>query len=153
MIIMIQIHPDLSSNSQQAFTLFENSKFGEKKSGKIIYSIYEAKYLVETKKAESKKKIRLNKQQQNNYFVFKDLRKKGYIIKTGLKFGCEFRVYKKSDKHASYLLEITTDKQKITLKEFISKNRISHSTGKILLLAIIDSQKDITYYNVSWMKP
>ena len=91
--------------------------------------------------------------QENNYLVFKDLRKKAYIVKTGLKFGCEFRVYKKSDKHASYLLEITTDKQKITLKDFISKNRISHSTGKTLLLAILDSQKDITYYNVGWIKP
>jgi tRNA-intron endonuclease len=150
---MIQIHSNLTSTSQQAFTLFEKSKFGEKKSGKIIYSIYEALFLIETKKANSKKKIKLNKQQQNNYLVFKDLRKKTYIVKTGLKFGAEFRVYKKSDKHASYLLEINTDKQKITLKEFISKNRVSHSTGKILLLAIIDSQKDITYYNIGWMKP
>jgi len=150
---MIQIHSDFTSNSQQAFTLFEKSKLGEKEQGRIIYSKYEAKYLIETKKAESKKEIKLNKQQQNNYLVFKDLKKKGYVIKTGLKFGTEFRVYKKSDKHASYLLEITTDKQKITLKEFISKNRISHSTGKILLLAIIDSQKDITYYTVSWIKP
>ena len=150
---MIQIHSNLTSNSQQAFTLFEKSKLGEKKFGKIIYSIYEVFYLVEAKKAKTKKKIKLNNQQQINYLVFKDLKEKGYIVKTGLKFGVEFRVYKKKDKHASYLLEIATDKQKITLKNFISKNRIAHSTGKTLLLAIIDSQKDITYYNINWAKP
>jgi len=148
---MIKINSDLTSKSQQAFTLFEKSKFGEKKSGKIIYSIYEAFYLIETKKAESNKKIKLNKQQQKNYLVFKDLRKKGYIVKTGLKFGTEFRVYKGKSPHAQWLLEIID--KKINLKEFISKTRISHSTGKTLLLAIIDSQKDLTYYNISWLKP
>tara|TARA_Y100000310_G_C20679775_1_gene815208 strand:+ start:538 stop:978 length:441 start_codon:yes stop_codon:yes gene_type:complete len=145
---MIEIYSDLTSNSQQAFTLFEKSKFGEKKHGKIVYSIYEALYLVETKKAKSKKK--LNKGQQTNYLIFKDLRKKGYIVKTGLKFGCEFRVYKKKDKHARYL--VTIIKNKINLKDLISKNRIAHSTGKKLLLAIVDSQKDITYLQIDWTK-
>jgi len=83
---MIQIHSNLTSNSQQAFTLQNKSKFGEKKSGKIIYSKYEAFFLVETKKAESKKKIKLNNKEKNNYLVFKDLRKKGYVVKTALKF-------------------------------------------------------------------
>ncbi len=151
---MIQIHSNLSSNSQKAFTLFEKTKFGEKKQGKIVYSIYEALYLVETKKAQSKKKIKLNKQQQINYLVFKDLRKKAYIVKTGLKFGAEFRVYEnKKTNHAKWLVEIITIKNKINLKDFISKNRVAHSTGKTLLLAIIDSQKDITYYEINWLKP
>ena len=147
---MIQIH-NLKSNSQQAFTLENKSKIGEKKQGKIVYSKYEALYLVETKKAEFKKKIKLTKSEKDSYLVFKDLRKKGYIVKTALKFGAEFRIYKKSDKHARWLLDVIN--KKISLKEFISKNRIAHSTGKKLLLAIIDSQKDITYYEISWVKP
>lgn len=150
---MLQIHSDLTSNFQKAFTLFAKSKFGEKKSGKIHYSKYEALYLIETKRAESKKKIKLNIKEKNNYLVFKDLRKKGYIVKTGLKFGAEFRVYKsKKEKHAAWLVYIPK-KQKIDFKDFVSKNRIAHSTGKKLLIAIIDSQQDITYYEVSWLKP
>lgn len=145
---MIEIYSNLSSNSQKAFTLFEKSKFGEKKSGKIVYSIYEAVYMIENKKAVGK--IKLNKKQELSYLVFKDLRKKGYIVKTGLKFGCEFRVYKKKQKHAIYLVDIIKDN--IKLKDFISKTRTAHSTGKKLLLAIIDSQKDISYYEVDWKK-
>ena len=148
---LFQIHSDLSSNSQKAITLAKNKKLGEIKQGRVIYSKYEALYLIENKKAESKKKIKLNKQQQNNYLVFKDLRKKGYIIKTGLKFGTEFRVYKKKDKHSNWLVEVID--KKINLKDFISKNRIAHSIGKKFLLAIVDSQKDITYYEVGWKKP
>jgi len=150
----IQIQKNLTSNSQKAFTLQNSKQLGEKKQNKIIYSKYEALYLVETKKAEFTGKLpKLKKNEENNYLVFKDLRKKGYIIKTGLKFGTEFRVYKPKDKHARYLLDITTQKQKLNYKDFIAKNRIAHSTGKKLLIAIIDSQQDVSYYEIGWVKP
>jgi len=147
---MITIHPNLTSTSQQAFTLFEKSGLGEKKEGKIIYSVYEAVYLIEKKKAIGK--IKLKKSQENTYLVFKDLRKKGYIPKAGLKFGADFRVYVKSEKHARYLLHIAEEKDKASFKELLTKTRISHSTAKKLLIAIIDSQKDITYLEMDWMK-
>ena len=150
---MIQIYPNLTSNSQEAFTLEDLKKFGERKENKIIYSIYEALFLVESKKAKFKgKKPKLNKDMQNNYLVFKDLRKKGFIPKTGLKFGAEFRIYEKNKPHAAYLTLISSSKQKINWKEFIIKNRITHSTGKKLLIAIIDSQQDITYFCSDWIK-
>lgn len=147
---MITIHPNLTSTSQQAFTLFEKSGLGEKKEGKIIYSVYEAVYLIENKKAIGN--IKLKKSQENNYLVFKDLRKKGYIPKAGLKFGADFRVYIKSEKHAKYLLHIVEENNKITFKELLTKTRVSHSTAKKLLIAIIDSQKDITYLEMGWIK-
>jgi tRNA-intron endonuclease len=160
------IAKQLFSNSQQAVTLTKNKKFGEFKKNKVIYSQYEAFYLIENKKAQlilkekptsinKALKIISRKQKEflNNYLVFKDLRKKGYILKTGLKFGAEFRIYNKKEKHALYLTYILNSKQKINLKEFVSKNRIAHSTAKKLLIAIIDSQQDITYYEVNWIKP
>jgi tRNA-intron endonuclease, archaea type len=170
---MIQItFPQLASNSQNALTLAKTRKFGEKKQEKVIYSKYEAFYLFETKKAEiihKDKKIsetqflKLIKQKdfQLNYLVFKDLRKKGYVVKTGLKFGEEFRVYSrpKNQKdslipaHAIWIVFPITQNKKLELKEFIAKNRIAHTTGKKLLIAIIDSQEDVTYFEVNWMKP
>ena len=42
----------LSSNSQNAITLAKSKALGEFKQGKVIYSTYEALYLIETKKAE-----------------------------------------------------------------------------------------------------
>ena len=150
----IQIHPNLSSNSQNAVTLAKNKKFGEYRQGKVIYSKYESLYLVETGKAEfAKKNPKIKKDEENNYLIFKDLRKKGYVVKTGVKFGAEFRIYENSKtSHARWLVYIAEDKNKINLKDFIAKNRIAHSTGKKLLLAVIDSQQDISYYEIGWIK-
>lgn len=154
----IHINSDLSSKSQNAFTLENSKKLGEKKQNKIIYSKYEALYLVETKKAAISKQPKLSNKERLNYILFKDLRKKGYIVKTGLKFGAEFRVYKNQkqktkNKHAIWLAQTIKNSEKLNLKDFISKNRIAHTTGKKLLLAIIDPQEDITYFEVSWTKP
>lgn len=148
---MINIHSNLTSTSQQAFTLENKSRFGEKKQGRIVYSVYEALYLIENKKAVGKIKLK-NKEETNSYLVFKDLRKKGYIPKAGLKFGADFRVYVKNEKHAKYLVHIVNEKDKIGFKEILTKTRISHSTAKKLLIAIIDSQEDITYLEVDWLK-
>lgn len=161
---MITIHPNLTSTSQNAFTLCNKSRFGERKQGKIVYSPYEAVYLIETGKAKlikNNKTLSLNqaiksllrgKDYQKSYLIFKDLRKKGYIPKAGLKFGADFRVYVKNEKHARYLLHIVNEKDKIGFKDILTKTRISHSTAKKLLIAIIDSQEDITYLEVDWIK-
>jgi len=41
---------------------------------------------------------RIDKKIQIKYPVFKDLREKGYIVKTALKFGADFRIYDKGQK-------------------------------------------------------
>ena len=151
------------SNSQKAITLANVKKLGERKQGRVIYSSYEVIYLVENKKAEiyhNDKLITLQKflkivkrkSLMTDYLVFKDLRKKGYIVKTGLKFGAEFRVYKNNQKHACWIVYPTTPSNKVDWKEFASKNRIAHTTGKKLLIAVVDSQEDVTYYEVGWLK-
>jgi len=161
---MINIYSDLSSNSQQAVTLQRAKNFGEYKNGKVVYSPCEAAYLIEIRNAQliknnkplllnqALKRILRSKDLQNSYLIFKDLRKKGYIPKAGLKFGADFRVYVKSEKHAKYLLHITDEKYKVSFKELLTKTRISHSTAKKLLIAIIDTQKDITYLEIDWVK-
>jgi tRNA-intron endonuclease len=73
--------------------------------------------------------------------VFSDLRKKGYIVKTALKFGAEFRVYEKGAKpgeeHARWVLYAIKESEKMTWHDFSAKNRVAHSTKKKLLLAIV----------------
>ena len=87
------------------------------------------------------------------YGVFNDLRKKGYIVKTGLKFGEEFRVYEKNNLHAKWIVYPIKQSENIKWKEFIAKNRIAHSIAKKLLIAIVDSEENIIYYEISWIKP
>jgi tRNA-intron endonuclease len=89
--------------------------------------------------------------------VFKDLRQKGYVVKTALKFGAEFRIYEKGskpgNKHAKWIVFAEHESKKLSWHEFSAKNRVAHSTKKNLLLAIVDEEADITYYEVKWLKP
>lgn len=152
----------LQSNSSEALSLASKSSLGEIKQGKVIYSIYEALYLVELRKAEildnKLKKISFNhllkKADHTLYVVFKDLRNKGNIVKEGMKFGADFRVYKPGERpgqaHAKYLLYATNSNNKLNLKDFCAKARIAHTTKKILLLAVVDSEEDVSYYEINW---
>ena len=160
----------VSSNSSEAYSLYEKSSFGEKKDSKIIYSPSEALFLVEKgkmdvlsknkklSKEELIKKFRkMDKKIHLKYPVFKDLREKGYIVKTALKFGAEFRVYEKGakigEKHSKWVVFTDYESKTFSWQEFSSKNRVAHSTKKNLLLAIVDEEGDITYYEVRWVKP
>ncbi|MAG78961.1 tRNA-intron lyase [Candidatus Pacearchaeota archaeon] len=160
----------ISSNTSEAHTLYKKSCFGEPIREKIQYSLSEALFLVEKGKMEiisKNKKIllkdllkkfqRIDKRIQIKYPVFKDLRNKGYIIKTALKFGADFRVYDKGTKpgkkHAKWIVFTDNESNRISWSEFSSKNRVAHSTRKSLLLAIVDEENSISYYQCIWLRP
>ena len=158
------------SNKKEAFSLYSQSRFGEQKEGKIFYSFPESLFLSEKNKIEvieGKKKLtfetllnklkEIDKKIQTKYLVFKDLRNRGYIVKTALKFGAEFRVYDKGikpgQKHARWILYPIKESESLTWQEFSAKNRVAHSTKKNLLIGIVDEENDVTYYEVKWLKP
>jgi len=158
------------SNKKEAFTLFSQSRFGEQKEGKILYSLVEALYLLEKKKMEisqGRKKLdfkkllaelkKIDARIETKYAVFKDMRNKGYTIKTAFKFGAEFRVYEKGKKpgqvHAKWVLYPVKESDSLTWHDFAAKTRVAHSTRKNLLIGIIDEEGDITYYEIKWTKP
>ncbi len=161
---------NIHSNKKEAFTLHEQSRFGESKEGKIFYSLFEALYLVEKAKMqvlEGKKKLSFEKLMEHakkmdsriltKYIVFKDMRNRGYITKTALKFGAEFRVYDKGkhpgEEHAKYILYPVRESDNLTWHDFSAKNRVAHSTKKNLLIGIVDDENDVTYYVCQWIKP
>lgn len=158
------------SNTVEAFSLYEKSCFGEKISGIIEYSPIESLFLIQQSKMAvfSGKKLisfenllkkikKHDKKIETKLIVFSDLRKKGYIVKSALKFGAEFRIYDKgirpSESHARWLLFTAKESEILHWHEFTAKNRIAHSTKKNLLLAIVDDEGDMSYYEISWTKP
>jgi len=160
----------ISSNASEAHSLNKKSCFGEPVRGKIQYSLPETLFLLEKNKIEvfsRNKKIsekdlinkfkRIDKKIQIKYPVFKDLREKGYIVKTALKFGADFRIYDKGKRpgkeHAKWIVFADHESKRLTWPEFSAKNRVAHSTKKNLLLAIVDEEGDITYYEVKWVRP
>lgn len=160
----------VSSNSSEAFTLYKKSHFGEPLGEKIQYSLVEALFLIENGKMDVisrgvpmsskellKKASSSDKRINIKYPVFRDLRKKGYVVKTALKFGADFRVYEKGsipgEKHAKWIVFTDHESKRVTWHEFSAKNRVAHSTKKKLLLAILDDEGDVSYYEVHWVKP
>ena len=85
------------------------------------------------------------------------MRNRGYIVKTALKFGADFRVYdrgvKPGDDHAKWIMYPVSESSMLTWYEFSAKNRVAHSTRKKLLIAIVDEEGDCTYYSISWTRP
>jgi len=147
-------------------SLFERSVFGTlNKQGGIELSSEEALYLVEKKKIDvdvnfdtlRRKFNRSNKNFEERYVVFKDLRNRGYILKSGLKFGCDFRVYDKGSRpgktHAKWLVFSTKENSKSSWKEMSGMARVANSTKKNVLVGIVDSENGVSYFEVSWRRP
>lgn len=161
----------ISTNDSEAFNLCEKSSFGEPVGQKIHYTLSEALYLCEKNKIEifQKNKVldfselmsklkKVDSRIQLKYPVFKDLREKGYIVKTALKFGADFRVYPKGvkvgqrDEHSKWVVFCEHESNKFSWHEFSAKNRVAHSTKKKLLIAILDEEGDVSYYEVGWIR-
>ena len=159
-----------SEQTKEAKILYDQSRFGEPVEGKFQYSLVEALLLLEKARVnilDKKKKLkfddfvsRAEKVEKNfwvKYCVFKDLRDRGYIVKTALKFGADFRVYdrgiKPGDDHAKWIVYPVKESTSFTWYDFAAKNRVAHSTRKKLLLAVVDDEGDVSYWESSWVKP
>ena len=121
-IAMVGRERVLTEVSDKAKELWDQSRFGTVlDTGNVQLSLLEALYLVEAKKVELKsaagRKLsfegflrKAQKVEPNfwvRYVVYKDLRGRGYIVKTALKFGADFRVYdrgvKPGEDHAKWV--------------------------------------------------
>ncbi len=162
----------ITEASDEAREFYNQSRFGMMpESGKVELSLLEGFYLLEkgklSVKNDSGKKLTyesfLKKAREAEpnfwirYCVFKDIRNRGYIIKTALKFGADFRVYdrgvKPGEDHARWIVYPVHEGDTLTWYEFAAKNRVAHSTKKRLLIGIVDDEGDVTYYEIKWMRP
>ncbi len=162
----------LTEVSDTSRELYNQSRYGALlDSGKVQLSLIEALYLMEkgaidiymskTKKFDaesfSKKAKKLEPNFWVRYSVFKDIRNRGYIIKTALKFGADFRVYdrgvKPGEDHAKWIVYPVYESSSMTWYEFAAKNRVAHSTRKRLLLGVVDDEGDVSYWETRWLRP
>jgi len=162
----------LTENTDAARELYNQSRYGKLMAdGRVQLALTEAMYLLERGKivlVEGRSKEitveqflkKASKKQKNfwvKYCVFKDIRDRGYIIKTALKFGADFRIYdrgvKPGEDHARWILYPVHEGDQFTWQEFSAKNRVAHSTKKRLLIGVVDDEGDVSYWEVRWMRP
>jgi tRNA-intron endonuclease, archaea type len=90
------------------------------------------------------------------YSVYRDLRERKLVVKTGFKFGTHFRVYKQVERlekvpHSEYLVHTVSDDH-IFLPPVLSRAvRLAHSVRKQMIFAYPD--KDIKYLEIGRLKP
>ena len=162
----------LTENSNDARELFNQSRYGSlTDDSKVQLSLIEALYLLEKGKLiildgrnkELPQETFLKKAQKIEpnfwirYCVFKDMRNRGYIVKTAMKFGADFRVYdrgiKPGEDHAKWIVFPVHEASSLTWYEFSAKNRVAHSTRKRLLVGCVDEENDVTYWEIRWVRP
>jgi len=162
----------ITEASDDARELYNQSRFGSiTDNGKVALSLLEALFLFEKKRLDLKSEVgrkikfeafvkkarKVEPNFWNRYCVFKDIRNRGYIIKTALKFGADFRVYdrgiKPGEDHARWIVYPVHEGENLTWYEFAAKNRVAHSTKKRLLIGIVDDEGDVTYYEIRWLRP
>ena len=162
----------LTESSDNARELYNQSRYGSLlEDGRVQLSLIEALYLLDKKKLiafDSKDKeinfdtlLKKSQKEEPNfwvrYCVYKDIRNRGYIIKTALKFGADFRIYdrgvKPGEDHAKWVVFPVYEGTTLTWHDFAAKNRVAHSTKKRLLIGILDAENDVTYYEIKWLRP
>lgn len=153
---------------EKSLNLYSKSHYGNLTEEGLQLSLIEALYLLEKEKItviQDGKELSLDEMYRiihdkglfPSYLVFRDLRNRGYIIKTGFKYGSEFRLYERGtspgEGHSDYLVKVTSENDNIPLKDLSSYVRVAHGVNKFLLLAVVDEENDITYYNIEWTRP
>ncbi|MCD6502766.1 MAG: tRNA-intron lyase [Euryarchaeota archaeon] len=90
------------------------------------------------------------------YLVYKDLKLRGHVVKSGFKYGAHFRVYKDNpnETHSNYLVNVVTSKDNLRPYAISSMVRLAHSVNKKLLLAVTSLEDEkVDYISVEYIKP
>ncbi|MBN2331454.1 MAG: tRNA-intron lyase [Candidatus Aenigmarchaeota archaeon] len=159
----------------------EYGELADKAFGKIVengleISFVETLYLLHKGRIELKKDgqkitarklmpaaIRLDRRIHEKYVVYEDLRERGLVVKTGFKFGCDFRVYKRGvqmrkgpkspGEHTKWIVYVVPEDYTCAFQELSRAVRLAHSIRARMLWAIVDNENNVTYYEVLRLKP
>ncbi len=170
-----------SSDKKIYEKLFKSKYFGKylEDEQMVVFSLPEAMYLLDkgmaeikdvsknkffTKEEFYKKCCLLDKEFPQKYVVFKDLRDRGYVVKSGFKFGTHFRVYDKGvnpykegektkTEHTKFNVHAFSENKLFSFHELSRYVRLSQNIRAKALVAIVDEENEVTYYLVSRIKP
>lgn len=98
------------------------------------------------------------------FSVYRDLRNRGFIVKSGFKFGTHFRVYERgvnpykegpkgAAEHTKYNVHAYSEAVAFSPAELSRFVRLSQNIRAIALLAIVDVEGEPTYYRLQRIKP
>jgi tRNA-intron endonuclease, archaea type len=150
--------------------------YGKFEGKRLELSFVEALYLLEkeriyVKKAAKKMGFRelmefgleRDRRLHEKFMVYRDLRDRGFVAKTGFKFGCDFRVYqrgvgvkkgpKSASEHTKWIVYTVPEDYTCSFAELSRAVRLAHSIRAQMLWAIVDNEDCVTYFEVVRIKP
>ncbi len=127
--------------------------YGSLKGDRTVLSILEGAYLVEKGWLEvyrGKRELsfddlieigrRKDPRFERRFEVYRDLKDRKFVVKTGLKFGSDFRLYESpKDQHSKYLVTIV-DEVSLNAFEIVRAVRLAQSVKKVLMLVFKDEK-------------
>ncbi|MDR2203703.1 MAG: tRNA-intron lyase [Nitrososphaerota archaeon] len=121
----------------------------------LILDLMEGVYLAETKQIEvienkkpvslkvlQKKAMQLYEEFEDKYAIYHDLRTNGLIVTPGIKFGCDFAVYKYGPgvEHAPYMVSVKPQDSTLSATEIVKAGRLATTVRKRFIIAIPSQQ-------------
>jgi len=112
-----------------------------------IYDVNRKKIIAPDEVMKQVKDVREYAEQLYN--VYEDWRLRGYVIKTGFKFGTHFRIYfpgaspTKEGKwiHSKHVIHVFPKEQKLIISEWARAVRVAHGVKKTFLLSVPELKK------------
>ena len=136
----------------------------------LILDLMEGVYLVENRKISvyggpeqkavsvSKLRRRARKLYEDfdaKYAVYRDLRGQALIVTPGIKYGCDFAIYKHGPgvDHAPYMVSVRKASEEVTATDVVKAGRLATTVRKRFIIAIPDLEaEDIRYLIFKWFK-
>ncbi len=91
------------------------------------------------------------------YNVYREFRERGFVVRSGLKFGADYAVYEKGPgiDHAPYLVHVLSLDEKTSPIELVRAGRLSHSVRKKFIVAATKSElgSEVTKIMFKWYRP
>ena len=163
---------------KKVFDELQESSFGKVVEDRLELALVEAMFLIDKKKLKVRlegKKKKMSKQEFYDYaeknernfharfIVYSDLRERGFIVKTGFKFGCDFRVYargvkikkgpKAAHEHTKWVVHAIPEEFSCSFPELSRAVRLAQNIRTEMIWAVVDSENDVTYYGIKRITP
>ncbi len=140
--------------------LYEQGSFGRPVGGGLELTLVEAAYLLDRGKIG----VRLGGKDLDfrsffetatsreagfefRYVVYKDLRERGYYVQPGV---TDFRVYPRGGRPgktpAEFYVQVISERHPVSLQELVEPTKVARQMRKRLMLAVVDEESDITFY-------
>ncbi|ABU81304.1 tRNA-intron lyase [Ignicoccus hospitalis] len=91
---------------------------------------------------------------EEKYLVYKELRNKGFVVRSGLKYGSDFVVYEFGPgiDHAPYVVDVLEKGTSLDPSEIVKGGRVAHGVRKRYIMAIVENGS-INYVMLKWYLP